>query len=176
MPWAFLAVLAEDGVLQIRFRFWATNPGPAPLKRFSSASILARRHWSATSARVPLRHGFPPLPTGWIVEKLTGQVPAHAEVACVALSEDKFNQGMSTQEYIQQIKVNKQPFVDVYDSVEIPEAARTFFDGLNEPCGWRCSRRLVRRRPQHHPSHSKPGRQYRAPVPQGVQPGRGARG
>ncbi len=51
----------------------------------------------------------------------------------MALSEDKFNQGMSTEEYIQQIKVNKQPFVDVYDSVEIPAATRTFFDGLNEP-------------------------------------------
>jgi thiol-disulfide isomerase/thioredoxin len=51
----------------------------------------------------------------------------------MALSEDKFNQGMSTQEYIQQIKVNKQPFVDVYDAVEIPEATRAFFDGLSEP-------------------------------------------
>ena len=51
----------------------------------------------------------------------------------MALSEDKFNQGMSTQDYIQQIKVNKQPFVDVYDAVEIPEATRAFFDGLDEP-------------------------------------------
>ena len=51
----------------------------------------------------------------------------------MALSEDKFNQGMTTQEYMEQIKVNKQPFVDVYNSVEIPADTRAFFDGLAEP-------------------------------------------
>ncbi len=50
----------------------------------------------------------------------------------MALSEDKFNQGMTTQEYIEQIKVNKQPFIDVYHSVEIPEEIKDFFDRLDE--------------------------------------------
>ncbi|MEE9162374.1 MAG: thioredoxin family protein [Candidatus Neomarinimicrobiota bacterium] len=49
------------------------------------------------------------------------------------LSEEKFNQGMTTQEYIDQVKVNKQPFVDIYRAVEIPAATRSFFDGLAEP-------------------------------------------
>ena len=49
------------------------------------------------------------------------------------ISEDKFNQGMTTQEYIDQIKVNKQPFLDVYQAVEMPEETRSWFDGLAEP-------------------------------------------
>ena len=51
----------------------------------------------------------------------------------MALSEDKFNQGMTTQEYIDQIKVNKQPFLDIYHKVEIPADIRSFFDGLARP-------------------------------------------
>ena len=35
----------------------------------------------------------------------------------MSISEEKFNQGMTTQEYIDQIKVNKQPFVDIYHAV-----------------------------------------------------------
>ena len=31
----------------------------------------------------------------------------------MALTEQKFNQGMTPQEYIDQIKVNKQPFLDI---------------------------------------------------------------
>ena len=51
----------------------------------------------------------------------------------MALSKEKFNQGMSTQQYIDQIKVNKQPFVDIYQVVEIPGATRDLFEGLPEP-------------------------------------------
>ena len=51
----------------------------------------------------------------------------------MALSEEKFNQGMTTQEYIDQIKVNKQPHLDIYKAVEIPEETKSFFDGLAEP-------------------------------------------
>ncbi len=51
----------------------------------------------------------------------------------MSLSEEKFNQGMSTQEYIGQIKVNKQPFVDIYHAVEIPKETKSLFDGLTEP-------------------------------------------
>ena len=51
----------------------------------------------------------------------------------MALSQDKFEQGMTTQEYIDYIKVNKQPFVDIYNSVEIPAETRSFFDELAEP-------------------------------------------
>ncbi len=51
----------------------------------------------------------------------------------MALSEEKFDQGMTTQEYIDQIKVNKQPFLDVYEAVEIPKETQSIFDGLAEP-------------------------------------------
>ncbi len=49
------------------------------------------------------------------------------------LSEAKFNQGMTPQQYIDQIKVNKQPFLDIYQKVEIPAATKALFDGLSEP-------------------------------------------
>ncbi|MCH7606870.1 MAG: thioredoxin family protein [Chloroflexi bacterium] len=49
------------------------------------------------------------------------------------LSEAKFNQGMTPQQYIDQIKVNKQPFLDIYQKVEIPAETKALFDGLSEP-------------------------------------------
>lgn len=51
----------------------------------------------------------------------------------MGLTEQKFSQGMTTQQYIDQIKVNKQPFKDIYDAVKIPSASKQFFDGLAEP-------------------------------------------
>ena len=51
----------------------------------------------------------------------------------MALSRDKFEQGMTTQEYIEYIKVNKQPFIDIYDGVEVPAEVQAYFDGLAEP-------------------------------------------
>ncbi len=51
----------------------------------------------------------------------------------MALTAEKFSQGMSTQEYIDQIKVNKQPFLDIYQGVEIPAETQRFFDGLAQP-------------------------------------------
>ena len=51
----------------------------------------------------------------------------------MALSKDKFDQGMTTQEYIDYIKVNKQPFIDIYNGVAVPADTRAFFDGLAEP-------------------------------------------
>ena len=51
----------------------------------------------------------------------------------MALSEEKFNQGMTHQEYIEKIKVNKQPFLDIYKAVEIPAETSSLFDGLAEP-------------------------------------------
>ena len=49
------------------------------------------------------------------------------------LTESKFNQGMTPQEYIDQIKVNKQPFLDIYQALEIPSRTKSLFDGLSEP-------------------------------------------
>ncbi len=49
------------------------------------------------------------------------------------LSEAKFNQGMTTQQYIDQIKVNKQPFLDIHQKIEVPEATKALFAGLSEP-------------------------------------------
>ena len=51
----------------------------------------------------------------------------------MALSRDKFEQGMTTAEYIEYIKVNKQPFIDIYNGVEVPEDVKAYFEGLAEP-------------------------------------------
>ena len=51
----------------------------------------------------------------------------------MALTAVKFSQGMSTQEYIDQIKVNKQPFLDIYQGVAIPTETQRFFDSLSQP-------------------------------------------
>lgn len=51
----------------------------------------------------------------------------------MALTEAKFNQGMSTQEYIDQIKVNKQPFLDIYQALNVPAKVKNQFDSLAEP-------------------------------------------
>ena len=48
-------------------------------------------------------------------------------------TEEKFNTGMTTRQYIDQIKVNKQPFVDIYDKVEVAVDVRAQFDGLDVP-------------------------------------------
>lgn len=48
------------------------------------------------------------------------------------LTDDKFNQGMTTQEYIDQIKVNKQPFLDIYEAVEVPADVQSQFDNLTD--------------------------------------------
>ena len=49
------------------------------------------------------------------------------------LTQEKFSQGMNTPDYIEQIKVNKQPFVEIYQSIEIPSEVQNFFDDLSEP-------------------------------------------
>ena len=51
----------------------------------------------------------------------------------MAISSIQLSQGMTTQEYIDQIKVNKQPFLDIYQAVEVPAAAKAFFDSQPEP-------------------------------------------
>jgi thiol-disulfide isomerase/thioredoxin len=51
----------------------------------------------------------------------------------MALTEEKFNEGMTPQEYLDQVKVNKQPILDIYNAVEIPQSAKALFDGLAEP-------------------------------------------
>lgn len=51
----------------------------------------------------------------------------------MALSREKFEQGMTTQEYIEYIKVNKQPFIDIYNGVEVPQDTKAFFEGLDQP-------------------------------------------
>ena len=50
----------------------------------------------------------------------------------MTLTEQKFSEGMSTSEYIDQIKINKQPFQDIYDNAEIPEQVLAFFSHLPE--------------------------------------------
>ena len=51
----------------------------------------------------------------------------------MTISADQFSRGMTTQEYIDQIKVNKQPFVDIYQAVEVPATAKSLFDSQAEP-------------------------------------------
>ena len=49
------------------------------------------------------------------------------------LNENTFFSGMTTDEYISQIKVNKQPFLDIYASVEISDVYVDYFKSLDEP-------------------------------------------
>ena len=49
------------------------------------------------------------------------------------LDKAKFNQGMTTLQYIDQIKVNKDPFVKIYETVRIPDDSLNMFNGLSEP-------------------------------------------
>ena len=49
------------------------------------------------------------------------------------LSKEQFEAGMNTQQYIDQIKVNKDPFVEIYNSVDIPSDAASWVSGLDNP-------------------------------------------
>jgi len=49
------------------------------------------------------------------------------------LDQDRFEKGMTTQQYIDQIKVNKDPFVAIYDAVQISAGSLSLFNGLSEP-------------------------------------------
>ena len=51
----------------------------------------------------------------------------------MALTKTQFESGMSAQQYIDQIKVNKDPFVEIYQQVQIPQEASDLFGGLAEP-------------------------------------------
>ncbi len=51
----------------------------------------------------------------------------------MALTAAKFSQGMSIQGYMDQIRVNKAPFVEIYRAVREPKPAQDFFDSLKEP-------------------------------------------
>ena len=51
----------------------------------------------------------------------------------MAITAGKFNQGMTTPQYMDQIKVNKQPFMDIYKGVEVPAEARALFESQAEP-------------------------------------------
>ena len=49
------------------------------------------------------------------------------------ISKEQFQSGMTTQEYMDQIKVNKDPFVEIYTSVSIPTDAADWVSGLGNP-------------------------------------------
>ena len=49
------------------------------------------------------------------------------------LTQEKFIQGMTTQQYIAQIKVNKDPFVSIYETVQVPLESLNLFNALSEP-------------------------------------------
>ncbi|MDA0733521.1 MAG: thioredoxin family protein [Chloroflexi bacterium] len=51
----------------------------------------------------------------------------------MALTKEQFSQGRSPQEYIDQMKVNKQPFTEIYQAVAIPNEVQAYFDNLSEP-------------------------------------------
>ncbi len=51
----------------------------------------------------------------------------------MALSAEKFAQGMNTDQYIDIIKVNKDPFQQIQDGVEIPGNVLDYFNGLEQP-------------------------------------------
>ena len=49
------------------------------------------------------------------------------------LTQKKFVQGMTAQQYIDQIKVNKDPFVSIYETVQVPLESLNLFNALSEP-------------------------------------------
>ena len=49
------------------------------------------------------------------------------------LSKEQFQSGMTTREYIDQIKVNKDPFVEIYDGVSVPSDTAEWVNGLSSP-------------------------------------------
>ena len=51
----------------------------------------------------------------------------------MALSSEKFAQGMTTDQYIDIIKVNKDPFLQIHAGVEIPGSVLDYFNGLAQP-------------------------------------------
>lgn len=51
----------------------------------------------------------------------------------MALARERFQAGMTTAQYIEQIKVNKDPFVEIYQAVQIPPAAAAWLRGLDAP-------------------------------------------
>ncbi|MXZ91140.1 MAG: hypothetical protein F4W95_09705 [Chloroflexi bacterium] len=51
----------------------------------------------------------------------------------MALSAEKFAQGMTTNQYIDIIKVNKDPFLQIHSGVEIPGNVLDYFNGLAQP-------------------------------------------
>ena len=50
-----------------------------------------------------------------------------------ALTVEKCDEGMTARQYIDQIKVNKQPSKDIYDAVTVPDEVAAFADGLDKP-------------------------------------------
>ena len=51
----------------------------------------------------------------------------------MSLTADKFNQGMTTEQYIDIIKVNKDPFLQIRAGVEIPDGVLDYFNSLERP-------------------------------------------
>ena len=51
----------------------------------------------------------------------------------MGLSPEQFHRGMTTQEYIAQIKVNQQPFEEIYRQAEVPAAAAAWAAALPRP-------------------------------------------
>jgi len=51
----------------------------------------------------------------------------------MTLNAEKFSQGMTTQQYMEYIKVNKQPFLDIYAATDIPADVQGFFNSQPQP-------------------------------------------
>ncbi len=51
----------------------------------------------------------------------------------MGLTADKFAQGMTTGQYIESIKVNKDPFIQIHDGAAVPSAVLDYFNGLDGP-------------------------------------------
>ena len=51
----------------------------------------------------------------------------------MTLSAEKFAQGMTTEQYVDIIKVNKDPFCQIHADVEIPGNVLDYFNGLAQP-------------------------------------------
>ena len=68
----------------------------------------------------------------------------------MTITQELLAESMTPQGYIDQIKVNKDPFVKIYEAVQIPSEVQGAFDALDPPRGYEIPRTLIRIHDERH--------------------------
>ena len=148
---SFLGFPAEQGIFQVHSA------------SFGCQQRLRFAHWGLVIYGQDFSTGYRPR------QKLLRKIRRRQ----MTLSAEKFGQGMNTEQYIDSIKVNKDPFCQIHDGVAIPDSVLDYFNGLEQPVNLAVfNLGLVRRRHVDHAGHPAPGRCQRQDSAQRLQPGR----